>query len=140
MAEPTAHNGLDTGSNPVAVTKKNNLNFSLDNGLGNGYIVIISKGDTKMNKIVTQNGVVVTNAHHICVSHNDFYNKDKSNFGRFFVAIECAGAAAYDTQYDPILFMPRNTYLPGTEAHRRRNSELERMAHSIANFFRRNAE
>lgn len=89
-----------------------------------------------MTNIVTQNGVVVTSAHNIYVSHNDYRNKDKSNFGQFFVAIERPNASAYDAQYDPILFMPKNCYTPGTDVHKRRNEELEAMANIIADAFK----
>lgn len=89
-----------------------------------------------MATIRTQNGIEVVKGDHIAVSHNDFWNKASSNFGSYFVGKVNVGAASYDAQHDPIVWLPKNNFTPGCEAHKQRDTELQEMAELIANAFR----
>ena len=70
------------------------------------------------------------------VRHNDFWNKDTSNWGCYFVCTE-KHAAAYDSPVDEVaVWMPKSPWLPdtpeGREKHLAHNRLQERRAKIIA--------
>ena len=66
-------------------------------------------------------------------SHNDFWHKDESNLGQFFVAVPVPNPAAYDSGFgQQIAWIARSPFLGNTESHKAFNAEAEANARLIA--------
>lgn len=65
-------------------------------------------------------------------AHNDFWNRQQSNWGRWYVGAVRDGAQAYDAPLAPVLWIERSPYIGGTDAHRQHDEWAEKTAHDIA--------
>lgn len=66
------------------------------------------------------------------ISHNDYWNRHKSNFGRWFVYEVNPNAASYDAPGKPIAWMAQSPFVGGSTPHIEHTNKMENLAAEIA--------
>jgi hypothetical protein len=62
------------------------------------------------------------------VSHSDFWNRDKSNWGQWLIYEVNPSAAAYDSPGKPVAWMEKSNWIPGSQQHTEHNDRMEKLA------------
>jgi hypothetical protein len=67
-------------------------------------------------------------------AHNDWWSRDRSAFGQWYVAIPRVNAAAFDAASDPVpgTWLPRSPYKGGTPEHIEYNRQMQAKAEQMA--------
>jgi hypothetical protein len=62
------------------------------------------------------------------VSHSDYWNRNESNYGQWFIYKVNPNAGAYDSPGKPVAWMEKSNWTGGSAEHLKHNDRMENLA------------